>query len=432
MGNAVSAVRVFVAAVCLSAGGAMAAPAYRLTDLGDLGSYNSSPLDPRINERSEVLFGNDTESFIYQGGITRRLDFLNGMKARPTAINDRGDLAGTIDESVYWGRPFLYADGRIHEIPLGGATYGHALALNNQRQVTGLRGQGLSGGRAFIYDTAGTRTIDMPSDVFQARGMDINESGTVAGWSVWEPTPPDTLRHFEGFVHDDSGTQFFGDRENNILVNAINDAGIAVGLYGARPVIFKDGVATVLPVRGESAAYDINNAGVVVGGSNPTVFSELRPPAFIYRDGKVRILEDMLSPADASRWDLASATSINEKGEIVGLGYQYPVGRPLSVHAFLLSPVPEPGTWAQMAVGLGLLLVLRRRGQRRRGAPNAVWGAVPRGAAATLRDRPARGACRTGSRERCSVGLGSAQAALRSSECGSRTNLRGAPWSKAS
>ena len=93
-------------------------------------------------------------------------------------------------------------------------------------------------------------------------------------------------------------------------------------------------------------AEDINNLGQVVGyyclipgGDN------YYRRAFLYNGSTMLNLNDLIDPS--SGWKLTSAEGINDAGQIVGFGY---LGN--GPRAFLLTPVPEPGTWAMLA-GLG-------------------------------------------------------------------------------
>ena len=79
--------------------------------------------------------------------------------------------------------------------------------------------------------------------------------------------------------------------------------------------------------------------------------------AFLYDGGPSFIdLNTVLEPTSGAGWTLNVALDINNFGQIVGTGSFGGVD-----HAFLLTPVPEPSTWALMLGGLALLAGLARR-----------------------------------------------------------------------
>jgi probable HAF family extracellular repeat protein len=101
-----------------------------------------------------------------------------------------------------------------------------------------------------------------------------------------------------------------------------------------------------------SAAYDINSAGTIIGFSSITGNSAQH--AFSYSGGVLTDLNTLLD-GSGTGWTLQSAQAINDNGQIVGFGT---IGG--QTHAFLLTP--EPSACAMLFGGLGLLgLVVRRR-----------------------------------------------------------------------
>jgi probable HAF family extracellular repeat protein len=65
-----------------------------------------------------------------------------------------------------------------------------------------------------------------------------------------------------------------------------------------------------------------------------------------------------LVPTDSS-WILEAANGINDNGQIVGYGTN-PSGQ---TDAYLLTPVPEPGTGAFLALGATAVLLFSHRGR---------------------------------------------------------------------
>jgi probable HAF family extracellular repeat protein len=125
---------------------------------------------------------------------------------------------------------------------------------------------------------------------------------------------------------------------------AINDSGQVVGeaqiagntAYHAfiysRGKMYNLGI---LPGSSSTLPFAINNLGQIVGNAQ-IPGNNIATHAFLYSGGKIYDLNNLL--VRGSGWMLASATGINDRGEIVGYGFG-PL--PNGPHAFLLTPV-EP------------------------------------------------------------------------------------------
>jgi probable HAF family extracellular repeat protein len=107
-----------------------------------------------------------------------------------------------------------------------------------------------------------------------------------------------------------------------------------------------------------SYAYGINSSGQVVGYAYTA--DDTAPHAFLYSNGSMTDLNSLID--SGSGWALRDAEAINDLGQIVGYGAS-PSGL---THAFLLTPIPEPGTLSLVA--LGTLALLRRAFNLRRAA----------------------------------------------------------------
>jgi probable HAF family extracellular repeat protein len=105
-------------------------------------------------------------------------------------------------------------------------------------------------------------------------------------------------------------------------------------------------------VNDSSSAAAINDRGQVVGYS----FASGVQRAFIW-DGSAMIdLNSLVGPSLG--FTLMRADDINDRGYIIAAGD--------NGHSYLLTPIPEPSTYALMLLGLGVLGVAtkRRRGDR--------------------------------------------------------------------
>jgi probable HAF family extracellular repeat protein len=147
---------------------------------------------------------------------------------------------------------------------------------------------------------------------------------------------------------------------------AVNDAGTIVGFQNpgsgsARAAIFNgDGTYTDLGALGltDSSANDVNNAGVIVGDAfGEDTGGVFRAYGFVYQNGTMTDLMTLL-PAGSGWSEIFEVNEINEFGQIVGAGLFNG-----EVRAFVMTPVPEPGSVTVLAIaGAGLLARRRRPG----------------------------------------------------------------------
>ena len=68
-------------------------------------------------------------------------------------------------------------------------------------------------------------------------------------------------------------------------------------------------------------------------------------------------LNSLIDPL--SGWQIEDARDINDAGQIAAFGCNVS-----TCHALLLTPVPEPQTWAMLVAGLGFVGLRRRKEQR--------------------------------------------------------------------
>jgi probable HAF family extracellular repeat protein len=153
---------------------------------------------------------------------------------------------------------------------------------------------------------------------------------------------------------------------NNSGAEAINAGGQVVGesdISGGtayHAFLYTNGIMKDLGTLGgdDSTAYGINDVGQVVG------FADIAgnySRAFVYGNGTMQDLNSMIS---SSKWTLTDAMAINDNGWIVGYGTN-PDGY---THAFLLTPIPEPSTFALLGIGaIGLTGWASRRRKRSKG-----------------------------------------------------------------
>ncbi|TVT47983.1 MAG: PEP-CTERM sorting domain-containing protein [Denitromonas halophila] len=240
------------------------------------------------------------------------------------AINDQNQIAGTVNHGGTRVAAITTPDGtqRLLGTLTGGSDYSgwtgfsSASAINAGGDVVGT-GRSVSGGNhAFLWTEAGGMQDlgFLPGAYENSRATGINDARQVIGWSQGD----DCWCAFLWSATD--GMQSLGHL-----------SGAATGYES-------------------SFASDINNAGQVIG------WSYVGDVAHAMRWTETAGMQDLNALIDpAEGWVLSSANGINEKGQIVGTGLLNGQS-----YGFVLSPVPEPATWAMMLGGLGVLFRRRR------------------------------------------------------------------------
>ena len=184
---------------------------------------------------------------------------------------------------------------------LPGGTYASARAINNLSQITGVSNDStLSGNKQVIWDAGTITPISSCCAGGQATPLAINDLREVVAW--------------------ENG----GYRTNGIFWNT-------------------SGQHTVLPTlaggEGFAHAYDINNAGVIVGDSRDSANDR---HAIIWN--RATLSQDLGFMGAAYSWfnDFSSARGINDLGDIVGEGL---IGQ--DPHAFLW----QNGNYTDLGLG---------------------------------------------------------------------------------
>jgi probable HAF family extracellular repeat protein len=281
--------------------------------------YTAYDLGPGIayginNSGTVVGQSGSGQAFSYSGGIMTDL----GVGAA-FGINNFGTVVGGTDGSILAsGNAFSYSGGVMNYFGSGSA-YG----INDSGTIVGVT----SSGGAFSYSGGGM------TGLFYGTAYGINNSGTVVGQSGSGAAVSYSL----------GVTTSFG---NGAAALGINNSGTIVGYIGVAPqdsvqaFSYSSGVMTYLgtPGLGGPAARGINNTGTIVGNTAGN-------HAFVYSDGVMTDLSPYL--ASIGLTGISEANAINDKGDIVGLGFTASGER----DAFLLV-VPEPSAVALLALGI--------------------------------------------------------------------------------
>ena len=327
--------------VALAFAGASARAA-QITDLGTLdGNWSEAYA---INDSNQIVGLSQTgrgapHPFLYRKGQMNDLSPLTGLPSEPLGINNLGQVAGGSKAANGLVFPAIY-DGRKGTLLMTGSLGGFnpdglagiATAINNLGHIVGFSYVPSGEWHAFIYAQGVMRDLGclQNENPCYAYALDINDQGQVVGGTGSGHAFLYTLGQMLPLEP--------GESQSSRAYN-INNHGQAVGYYYrgniGRGFLYSEGQFTDIVGEGSpyTVAFGINDQGRAVGATwviDPNVCRDCYSPhAFIYRDGKLILLDSML-PAD-SGWRLTYAYAINNTGRIVGQGIIDG-----QVHAFML------------------------------------------------------------------------------------------------
>lgn len=353
-------------------GTALALPPYNIYDLGIVNPNDSASQGFRVSPNGIATgrsFGNPTRAFTWTqgGGLVGLPNLASPARAfsAGNGVNSAGTVVGTGATTSFGSNPLplIWQGGVVSQLPLpGGQTLGRANDINDSNVAVGSVGSGsLEFGSIYSGGVGSIMTQTAPNGSFMRTAFSINNAGLVVGFGI----DPNNAARNVGLVVDtvsNTAVDIGGlPGMNGALAFDVSNAGHVVGSsmlnQGAgMPFLWTQGggfVAVPLPTgTSQGSARGVNSSGWVVG----TASSAFAIP-FLYDGSSTVALADLLP--GGSGWDLStntssSAMSISEDGIIVGTGVHNGLTR-----AYAMVPVPEPMTLALFGF---TALGLRRRG----------------------------------------------------------------------
>lgn len=351
---------------------------YKVTDLGILSPGTTDTRANAINNLGQVVGrerGTDGafHSFVWENGTIRQLSELGYVDIVARSINDHGTIVGTVDPTTVGSdieQGFIWTENGSGGYD--GAYYGdypnslekYFRDINNNNQVAGnfVFSRGANGVSQAYYWENNTTTLlpTLGGDVGVARA--INDLTQLVGHVAKASDDRTTTAAFcqkdanGNFILQNLGT--FGGLQSSAF--NINNVSQVVGQYTpvqgqTMPFLWENGIKTDLGRLGGLVgnALGINNQTQIVGFSNTdTNVSH----AVLWENGQIFDLNNLL--VNGSGWQLTQATSINDKGQIVGYGTYTDSNGQTQTRGFILQSVPESDAMVGI-LGIGCLGLIR-------------------------------------------------------------------------
>lgn len=304
----------FAGVAVASSGGARQAQArWVAISLGTLGGLESQA--DAINNKGQIVGSAEVRvgmqhAFIWQNGRMIDLGTFGGTESSASDINERGLVVGQADtsatdaEGIPIGHGFLWRNGKMRDL---GALI--ADAINDRGQIAGTVGTEASASQPFLWQDGRITDLGRLPGTGDCFPDDINGKAQIVGvcFAI-------DFSHLQAFVWQTGAMRDVGNLGvKTDAVIAINDRGLIVGARNGRAFVWKNRKYRYLPTSlgRRTQAGDINEHGQVVGW----LFGDSTRAA-VWQDGRLTLLPNLPGTLDSY------AVAINDQGKIVGWSFE--------------------------------------------------------------------------------------------------------------
>jgi probable HAF family extracellular repeat protein len=373
-----------IAGVSLMTSLAMAQSTGTTYSVQDLGIAGGSPVAPYFMTTNGLIAGaaatanNQSHAAVWFMGFHLDLSTpgLGGENSFADSVNNKGQVVGGAETAVANSEdfcgfnangaakssqaclPFVFQNGVMTQLPTLGGPNGIANWINNRGEAVGWAetinkdptpGCGVLQFQPVLWGTTSTRTLPVFPGDSDGFAYSINDLGQVVGASgpctafnanLGVYMAPKHAMLWEGGAAINLGNLGGDGLGGGNHACAINNNGQVVGhsdLTGDTTFhtflwTWETGMKDLGTLPGDfaSTAISLNDPGVIVGASFDSNFN---PRAFVWNNGSMIDLNGALT-SNPQKIYLLLASSINARGEIVGLG----VTSDGNLHGFLATP----------------------------------------------------------------------------------------------
>ena len=260
---------------------------------------------------SGIIVGSDQGNAVVlrNGSITRLPPLAGDVSSEATAVNDRGEVAGTSTDASGVFRAVIWRGGEAVALGSLGLPRSSVAAINNRGHVTGfadvLDATGRPTTHAYFWDGEMHDLGTLPGQN-QSVPFDMNDRDQIVGFSGF---------HAVRWEADGTATDLGTLAWRNAIAQGINNRGqvVGVGLSAVGPphaFVWTRGSYTDLGTLGgfTSSASRINDDGLVAGQAGT---ADNQTHAVVWDDGRAIDLH----PVGAS---FSIAGAVNNRGDVLG------------------------------------------------------------------------------------------------------------------
>ncbi len=325
-----------------------ASPVYMLRPISEAYSYGIA-----INDLGDAVITSNGvgSSLVFADGSKVALDFSG------RAINSQGDVAGYVYGDNLFTLKMQSQSGPIDvQTPIN--RWIVVNAINEKGVFAGTQHPLLFLDHAYYYDNG---YVQLNDDGYRGSfAYDINDSKMTVG-SVY-----DNMNEYPAFWNVDGQLTVIQDQAiSRGYATNVNNSGAVVGVFDRfdgteSAFLYQDGIFTDLnfPLAwaGSFTQALINDKGEMVITAMNTATGQIQP---FYSFGG----ETVALPTFSYDQGYSVATGINNNGQIIGYSLDWNIYNPRAViwDPDSYQAVPEPSSFAALAVGLGALAFIRRR-----------------------------------------------------------------------
>ncbi|MBV8380776.1 MAG: PEPxxWA-CTERM sorting domain-containing protein [Paucibacter sp.] len=337
------------------------APQYNVTDIGFLsGTYGSQAYG--MSSTGSYVYGRDyagrfaSSGFVWSAS-TGRVDWGTAVgSASYGGVNDAGLAVSTLGS-----KPYMDSNGTFTALALpSGFTTGQVNGINNSGIAVGSVGSG-SAQEAVLYNTASNQTTAITATVaadgaYMTSATAINNAGLVVGTGV------NAMGTTVGLLYNSttqSLTEISGTATFDVTGISQNNGWVSVNLGNAgtsTPYLWSQatGLVAITGIGGVVDGVNSNGTALLAAGTGNNLY-------LVNSSGAHTINSLVTSSSINFQSTSAGAASIADNGDILVAG----VDTSGYIHAALLTPVPEPTSWALMLAGLCAVgTIVRRRARQ--------------------------------------------------------------------